>query len=171
MVAPRHDANDVHLVIKAARHPFKTFLVIIHLLVFYTMAMKSFISSQPETGTHIHLDSIVDKPIMQKPSTPVLRKGSTSDKFPPIQLTVDKCESPLRGHFDNIYKNKIWGSPMRDAAAFYFDAQWPIPVDSPRQKSASGQGSYLGAATQHSLKIIKDTIAEYNVKSMIDVPW
>jgi hypothetical protein len=92
-----------------------------------------------------------------------LRKGPRS-----IQLTNEKCESPLRGHFDKIYRDNIWGMHVRDPSAYYSDSQWPIPEL--RKKSASGAGSDLGNATQTSLKIIKETIVEYEVTSMIDVP-
>ena len=51
---------------------------------------------------------------------------------------------------------------------WYSDAQWP-KKDSLRV-SASGKGSELGYATVTSLKVIKDTVVKYHVKSMIDVP-
>jgi hypothetical protein len=111
---------------------------------------------------------------------PALQKGnpSTTDKAihqpeniqvsKPIQLTTTTCESPLRGHFDHIYKAKLWGTHLRKASDYYTDSAWPIPEI--RQKSASGSGSDLGDATQTSLRIIRETIQQYGVTSMIDVP-
>ncbi|KAL7524224.1 hypothetical protein ACHAXR_000479 [Thalassiosira sp. AJA248-18] len=86
----------------------------------------------------------------------------------PIRIAPDHCNSPLRDHFVKIYEKGSWGSPLRHARDFYSDAAWP-----PRgiiQKSASGRGSNFGPATENSLKIIKDAISRYNIKSMIDVP-
>ncbi|KAL3801455.1 hypothetical protein ACHAWO_002167 [Cyclotella atomus] len=56
-----------------------------------------------------------------------VRKGTTSNGnvcppvqvTKPIQLTTDKCESPLRGHFDKIYQDNLWGFQLRDASDFY----------------------------------------------------
>jgi hypothetical protein len=86
-----------------------------------------------------------------------------------IELTNDKCESPLRDHFNQIYAKADWGLKVRSAPEYYGDAQWPIP--GLRMRSASGGGSYLGPSTENSLRILKRVIEEYNVKSMIDVPW
>ena len=78
------------------------------------------------------------------------------------------CDSPSRGHFDEIYLKGVWGKSTRSASDFYSDAAWPTKAM--RASSASGPGSNLGYATETSLKIIKDAIAKYNVQSMIDVP-
>jgi len=53
-----------------------------------------------------------------------VRKGTTSNGnvcppvqvTKPIQLTTDKYESPLRGHFDKIYQDNLWGFQLRDAS-------------------------------------------------------
>ena len=73
-----------------------------------------------------------------------------------------------RGHFDKIYDSGTWngGMKLRQPSDFYSDANWPTKAI--RQKSSSGMGSNLGAATQTSLQIIKDTIAKYDVKTMIE---
>ena len=55
---------------------------------------------------------------------------------------------------------------LRQPSDFYSDANWPTKAT--RQKSSSGTGSDLGSATQTSLHIIKDTIAKYDVKTMIE---
>jgi hypothetical protein len=86
----------------------------------------------------------------------------------PFCIIPNRCESPIRGHFDNIYKHGVWGATLREPANFYSDAAWP--TKDIRRKSASGQGSELGYNTETSLRIIKETIDRFDVKSMIDVP-
>ena len=86
-----------------------------------------------------------------------------------FELIPSKCDSPLRGQFDKIYETANWGAHLRKPNDFYGDAAWPMN-DVVRMKSASGEGSGLGVATVTSLKIIKDTIIEYNVTSILDIP-
>ena len=85
-----------------------------------------------------------------------------------LVLVPDKCNSTSRGHFDKIYAQDLWGGHLRSASDFYSDAAWP--PNEIRKVSASGKGSDLGINTQTSLKIVKDAINRYNVKSMIDIP-
>uniref|UniRef100_A0A7S2UBF9 Methyltransferase domain-containing protein n=1 Tax=Attheya septentrionalis TaxID=420275 RepID=A0A7S2UBF9_9STRA len=92
----------------------------------------------------------------------------SSSSKPKLKLIPNQCDSPSRGHFEKIYETGVWGKKTRNASDFYGDAKWP-PKEA-RQKSASGTGSNLGYNTETSLKIIKDTIAKFNVKSMIDIP-
>jgi hypothetical protein len=84
------------------------------------------------------------------------------------QLVPNKCDSQIRGQFDDIYKRGVWGQVQLKPEDFYGEAEWPPKAI--RQMSASGRGSDLGYATQNSLAIVKQTIYNYNVKSMIDVP-
>lgn len=99
-------------------------------------------------------------------------RGSTVNKSGtschPFCIVPNRCESSSRGNFDNIYKHGVWGASLRMPSDFYSDAAWP--TKNIRQKSASGLGSDLGYSTETSLRIIKETIARFNVKSMIDVP-
>ena len=110
----------------------------------------------------------------QKVGEPVKITNHTLDKAEapchPFCIVPHRCESPIRGHFDKIYEKGTWasGTPLRKPSEFYSDAAWP-PKEI-RKPSASGAGSNLGHATETSLKIIKDTIATFNVKSMIDIP-
>eukprot|EP00571_Detonula_confervacea_P009283 CAMPEP_0172322658 /NCGR_PEP_ID=MMETSP1058-20130122/46515_1 /TAXON_ID=83371 /ORGANISM="Detonula confervacea, Strain CCMP 353" /LENGTH=284 /DNA_ID=CAMNT_0013038461 /DNA_START=234 /DNA_END=1085 /DNA_ORIENTATION=- len=85
-------------------------------------------------------------------------------------IIPDRCESPIRGHFDRIYEKGNWngGDSLRKPSDFYSDAAWPR--NESLINSASGSGSALGYATETSLKIIKDTITKYNVKYMADIP-
>jgi len=80
----------------------------------------------------------------------------------------DQCNSPSRGQFDKIYKEGHWGMIQQTPSDFYGNAEWPTPES--RMKSASGEGSNLGYNTVASLKIIKDTIVKYSVKTMVDMP-
>jgi hypothetical protein len=92
--------------------------------------------------------------------------GSSSSKT--LKVIPNQCDSPSRGHFDAIYETGLWGKKTRQASDFYGDAAWPPKAV--RQNSASGEGSDLGYNTETSLKIIKDTIAKFNIRSMIDIP-
>lgn len=84
-------------------------------------------------------------------------------------VVPNQCDAALRNKaFDNIYTRGMWGKKLLPPSKFYGDAQWPPPEY--RKESASGPGSHLGHSTVTSLQIIKDTIAKYNVKSMIDIP-
>jgi hypothetical protein len=87
-----------------------------------------------------------------------------------LKLVPDHCDSPLKAaFFEKVYDEKTWADvAVRRAEDFYSDAEWPTKEI--RMKSASGPGSYLGYATQTSLKIIKDVIKKYNVSSMVDIP-
>lgn len=85
-----------------------------------------------------------------------------------LVLLPDFCDSPIRGHFDEIYESGLWQLKMKQPSDFYNEAEWP-PNDNQRI-SASGPGSDLGSATVTSLKIIKDTITKFDVKSMVDIP-
>lgn len=86
-----------------------------------------------------------------------------------IQLVPSQCESPTRGkQFDTIYHGGKWGAKMKPPQDFYGNAQWPPRME--RKKSASGRGSDLGGSTETSLLILKETIAKYHVRSMIDIP-
>ena len=85
----------------------------------------------------------------------------------PVQLIPNKCVTQKGEAFDEIYRKGGWGK-VKPAEDFYGDASWP--TKSVRQKSASGLGSFLGAATTTSLKIIKDTIVKHNISSIIDIP-
>lgn len=89
-------------------------------------------------------------------------------EMPQPRIVPDQCVSPLRFHFDKIYKKGTWGNTLRQASDFYSDAAWP-PREN-RKKSASGSGSDLGGATENSLQVIKDAISKYSIKSMIDIP-
>jgi hypothetical protein len=105
------------------------------------------------------------------PAVDHLRKGDHGDhesSSSKLKLIPNQCDSPSRGHFDKIYKTGTWGPKTREASDFYGDAHWP-PKPA-RQRSASGGGSDLGYATETSLKIIRDTITKFNIKSMIDIP-
>lgn len=115
------------------------------------------------------IDSAVNVIQADTSTTPRKATDNTISSSTTVELTNDKCESPLRDHFDKIYESKSWGLKVRTASEYYGDAKWPIP--NLRSQSASGGGSYLGAATENSLKILKRVIEEYDVKSMIDVPW
>ena len=57
---------------------------------------------------------------------------------------------------------------MKSPDDFYGDSQWPPKAI--RQRSASGQGSFLGYTTETSLQILKETIRKHNIKSMVDIP-
>eukprot|EP00970_Alexandrium_tamarense_P010694 scaffold2196_cov183-Alexandrium_tamarense.AAC.5 len=105
-----------------------------------------------------------------KPSDEAASTTMTMSVPPPsnYQLVPSTCDSPSRGHFDEIYLKGVWGKSTRSASDFYSDAAWPTKAM--RASSASGPGSNLGYATETSLKIIKDAIAKYHVQSMIDVP-
>jgi len=86
-------------------------------------------------------------------------------------IVPDHCGSPLRGlEFDKIYTYGKWskGKSLRRPDEFYSDADWP-PNDI-QKISASGPGSDRGYATVTSLKIVKETIAKFKVRSMIDIP-
>lgn len=85
-----------------------------------------------------------------------------------FKVVPDRCDSPSRGHFDQIYKKGLWGTTTLKSSDFYGDAHWP--PQKTRKISASGLGSDLGPATEASLQIIKDTIAKYNIKTMVDIP-
>ena len=93
-----------------------------------------------------------------------------NETFHQFGIVPDQCKSPIRGHFDKIYEggNWSWGMSLCQPSHFYSDAAWPSKKI--RKISASGGGSDLGYPTITSLKIIKDTISKFNVKSMIDIP-
>ena len=84
-----------------------------------------------------------------------------------MNIVPDRCESPIRGHFDKIYESGGWQLKTRRPSDFYNDAAWPHKDI--QRISASGPGSDLGN-TETSLKIIKETIAKFDVTSMIDGP-
>ena len=85
-----------------------------------------------------------------------------------VSFSPSVCERASSNKFDQIYKRGKWGPPVlaHGPEYFYADAQWPPPA----RVSASGGGSNLGSSTLKSLAILKDVIANYGVKSMIDVP-
>ena len=143
------------------------FLNIILIMGFGTLMIQYNAQSTTNIKNQI-ITSIDSPPAIRKDPRNVQQQQSTS---PSIQLINTTCNSPIRGHFDEIYKNKGWGTELRNISAFYGEAHWPFPPQNSRERSASGLGSWLGKATEHSLKIIKETIVEYGVTSMIDVPW
>ena len=138
------------------------------LALYGVMIIKSAFFLLPTQEQYQNHDTSNERPVLRKEITSTDRTNSPVKVIKPIQLTNDQCESPVRGHFDRIYQQNMWGLQLRDASAYYSDAQWPIPEI--RRLSASGTGSYLGEPTQTSLRIIKETIMEYGVTSMIDIP-
>ena len=86
------------------------------------------------------------------------------------ELVPSSCQpSETMKQFDEIYAsgNAVWGrDTMQEKEDFYSNANWP-PKE---RKSASGEGSHLGHATNSSLDVIRKTIERYNVTTMIDLP-
>ena len=84
-------------------------------------------------------------------------------------IVPNRCDSPSRKEFESIYELGVWqGVKIRTPTDFYNNAKWP--PDTSRQRSASGEGSNLGHTTETSLRMIKETIHKFNIKSMIDIP-
>jgi len=99
------------------------------------------------------------------------KKIEVSSLQPPAAIIVpESCNAPSRGgEFDKIYETGHWVSgKVKFPADFYGDAKWP-PKDI-RKLSGSGAGSYLGLASETSLRILKDTILSHGVRSVVDIP-
>jgi len=99
-----------------------------------------------------------------------IRRAKTSVQSVHIttSLLPDVCApTETMQKFDEIYNKGVWNdSPMLAKEDFYSNAAWP-----PKQrKSASGGGSDLGPFTTTSMEVIRQTIAKYNVSTMIDLP-
>jgi len=87
-----------------------------------------------------------------------------------FQLSPNKCVTREGEAFDKIYREGTWNhrAKTKPAEDFYGNAAWP--PNRMRQQSGSGLGSNLGEATETSLSIVKETIFEHNISSMIDIP-
>lgn len=112
-----------------------------------------------------------DAPVVSAKDTIPQKRRDAPDRFLDDQIVPDHCGSSPRGmQFDKIYANGKWfkGKSLRHPREFYSDAEWP-PREIQR-RSASGIGSDRGYPTVTSLKVIKDAIAKFNARSMIDIP-
>jgi len=86
-----------------------------------------------------------------------------------FQIIPDQCSLRVTDVFDMIYSGGGMGKKqhLREPKEFYSSAQWPPQYS---EKSSSGRGSYLGSSTETSLRIIQETIAKYDVRSIVDIP-
>jgi len=144
------------------------FVGIASLLVIGGVALFSTISQCQQQVVLEDLAAETRKIPAQPPVQVQINEQDYGSSIQEVEVVPNQCNSPSKGHFDQVYAKGMWGKKTRQSSDFYGDAEWP-PKEA-RQKSASGPGSDLGVATQTSLKIIKDTIVKFNVKSMIDVP-
>ena len=108
--------------------------------------------------------------LLRKPQGSVQPQESVQPVSSSSFLVPNRCDAKSRGtHFDSIYQRGVWsGTKLLRAQDFYGHAQDPVP--DVRKQSASGPGSMIGSNTENSLKIIRDAINKYDIKSMADVP-
>jgi hypothetical protein len=76
------------------------------------------------------------------------------------------CDPNSSMIFDDIYTTGTWGSRIYEIEDTYNNAQFPPPNRNP----ASGLGSSLGHATVNALSFLRNTIRNYSITSMIDIP-
>jgi len=81
------------------------------------------------------------------------------------EIEPNQCTSHNEVVYDKFYRTE---GKLRSPEQFYSEADWP-PKDI-IQTSASGVGSNRGYMTVASLRILKDAIMKFSVKSMLDVP-
>lgn len=104
--------------------------------------------------------SLISQPLITSPD-PVPLVLSTG-----LSLLPDTCNALVSSKFQDIYTKAKWGAQMQKISDFYSNGEWPPKA----RKSASGRGSYLGYPTQASLQVLRTTIQDYNVTTMIDIP-
>ena len=87
-----------------------------------------------------------------------------------LQLDPPACEisSQMTEAFDTIYRTGKWanGMPLQEPPYYYSYGN----VTSMLRLSSSGVGSNIGKQTVDSLRLISETIREYKVRSMLDLP-
>ena len=130
-------------------------------LVFFVASIRQ----QPPPLTHQQ----PPQPLLHvpKPKENCEMKAGSYEKISPV-IVPNTCNSDSRGYFDAIYETGYWGAELRKPEDFYTNAEWPTPET--RKHSASGLGSDLGSTTVTSLKMIRNTIHKFGIKSMVDVP-
>lgn len=92
-------------------------------------------------------------------------------------ISPASCTSTQFAEFDKIYESGFWtnAEPSNDGlkmqkmnpSRFY---SYSEPQQLTNRPSLSGKGSYLGEATKASLSILVQTIKEFNITTILDIP-
>jgi hypothetical protein len=89
----------------------------------------------------------------------------------PAVIVPDECPVDIgKSGFDDAYRNGNWDIKIPKPQHFYLNGELPvIKKGFILRKSSSGAGSTLGPRIVVSLRVVRETILQHNITSMIDL--